>query len=406
MDFIFTSLQKIHTDRDSTATSLAKELAKSHRVLYINPPIDTRTYYAKNNDAYTKAHIEGIKHKAPSLSKTENLNLWTLNPATLLHSINWIPNTSLFSFFNKHNNKKLAKDIAEAVESIGLKDFILINDKDIFRSYYLKELLRPKQYVYLDRDYTVGMQYWRRHGLELEPKLMQKADTVVCNSSDFTLRAREYNANSHYIGNGFDVSQYNFSEKLAAPEDLKNIPSPIIGYIGALITMRLDLNLMIALAAARPQWSFVLIGWEDEKFSNSKLHYLPNVHFLGKKHTREIPAYIQNFDVCLNPQVINEITKGNFPLKVVEYLALGKPVIATPTNTMKEVFGDHTYLATGTDGYIESIQTALDDNSHELEQERLQFASSFTWQKVAGLLLDAISNKSKNTTKRESVIDQ
>jgi len=389
MNFVFVSLQRINTDRDSTSTSLAKELAKNHQVLYVNSPIDRKTLHAGNTDEYTKAHIAAVKTKAEPLTQTAK-NLWVLNPVHVLESVNWIPFTSVFSVFNRINNARFAKDIRAAIKKLEFDKFILINDKDIFRSFYLKEMLKPEKYVYLDRDYTIGTDYWRRHGVKLEPLLMQKSDVVVCNSYDFTKRAKQYNPHSYYIGNGFNVAQYLKEESSPEPADLKLIPGPRIGYVGALITLRLDLNLLLDLAKSRPDWSFVFIGWEDEQFMQSELHTLPNVYFLGKKHTQEVPAYLEHFDVCLNPQIINEITIGNFPLKVVEYLALGKPVVATATNTMKEVFSDYTYLADDKDSYLTQIEKALAEDNIEQQQQRIDFAKSFTWEKVTSVLLDCI----------------
>src|SRR5688572_24670966 len=94
-------------------------------------------------------------------------------------------------------------------------------------------------------------------------------------------RAKKYNPNSFYIGNGFDTDQYNYNIPLAEPKDLKNIPRPRIGYVGALLSLRLDLKLFIEMAKNKPGWSFVLIGWEDESFQRSELHSLANVYFLG-----------------------------------------------------------------------------------------------------------------------------
>jgi len=390
MNFVFVSLQRINTERDSTSTSLAKELAKNHQVLYVNSPIDRKTIHSNENDEYIKAHIATIKSKGETLTQTAK-NLWVLNPDNILESVNWIPSTAIFSIFNKINNKRFAQDIREAINKLKFDTFILINDKDIFRSFYLKELLKPARYVYLDRDYTIGTDYWRRHGVKLEPLLMQKSDVVVCNSYDFTKRAKLYNPHSYYIGNGFNVEQYLKKESSPIPDDLKDIPGPRIGYVGALITLRLDLTLLIDMAKAKPLWSFVLIGWEDEEFKNSELHQLPNVYFLGKKHTQEVPAYIEQFDVCLNPQIINEITIGNFPLKVVEYLALGKPVVATATNTMKEVFSQDTYLANDKESYISQTEKALAEDNTSRQQERIYFAKSFTWERVTSLLLDSIN---------------
>jgi len=146
------------------------------------------------------------------------------------------------------------------------------------------------------------------------------------------------------------------------------------------------------MALEKPSWSFVLIGWEDEDFSNSELHRLPNVYFLGRKHTKEIPPYIQHVDVCINPQVVNEITEGNFPLKVVEYLAMGKPVVATATKTMREIFSSHTYLAQEAGSFTGQIEKALEENSDSLKAERLDFVQQFSWENIASNMLHCIDD--------------
>lgn len=391
MNFVFVSLQRINTDRDSTSTSLAKELAKNHKVLYVNSPIDRKTILSTNTDEYTKAHIASIKSKEDPLTQAQK-NLWVLNPVHIIESINWIPSTTIFSAVNRINNLRFAGEIKKAIKRLEFDDFILVNDKDIFRSFYLKEILKPTFYLYLDRDYTIGMDYWKKHGVALEPKLMRKSDAVVCNSYDFTKRAKLYNPNSFYIGNGFNIDQYNHEEDFPVPEDLKDIPRPIVGYVGALITLRLDLNMMVEMAEARPDLSFVMIGWEDKEFENSRLHQLSNVYFLGKKHTQDVPAYIKHFDVCINPQILNEITSGNFPLKIVEYLAMGKPVVATSTPTMHEIFGRHTFLAENTNEFISQIDEALQEEHIANTQERRDFASNFSWENVANALLKSIDS--------------
>jgi glycosyltransferase involved in cell wall biosynthesis len=389
MNFVFVSLQPINTDRDSTSTCLAKQLSKNHKVLYVNPPIDRRTLLSKSKDPFTKAHIDNIKSKKKKLTQLRE-NLWMLHPSTIIESINWIPSTFIFKKLNWINNVRFAKDIKEALIELEFETFVLINDKDIFRSFYLKELLHPEKYIYLDRDNTVAMDYWKRHGTKLEPVLMQKSNAVVCNSNDFAKRAKQYNPNSFYIGNGFDTDQYNYNILLPEPEDLKNISHPRIGYVGALLSLRLDLKLFIEMAKNKPGWSFVLIGWEDEAFQKSELHSLANVYFLGRKSTKEIPAYLEHVDVCINPQTVNDITTGNFPLKIVEYLAMAKPVVATATNTMKEVFSQHSYLADGCTSFIYQTEIALQENSDELRMKRIHFVRQFSWENITKVLMKYI----------------
>ncbi len=386
MNFVFVSLQRVNTDRESTSTSLAKELAKTHNVLYVNPPIDRKTWFSKYKDKYTEAHINLIKENKAGLTNPSG-NLWVLNSANVLESINWIPFTSVFSFFNKINNKRFAGDIRKALKALKFESFILINDKDIFRSYYLKDLLKPQLYIYLDRDYTLGFGYWKRHGTKLEPELMKKSDAVVCNSLDFTKRAALYNPHSYYIGNGVDLRIFDILQEWNVPEELKPVPKPIIGYVGALNAMRLDINLIAAIADRKNNWSIVLIGDEDDTFKSSVLHEKENVYFIRRKHTAVIPAFVKYFDVCINPQVVNEITIGNFPLKIVEYLAMGRPVVATTTNTMKEVFSEYTFLADTEDEFIHLTEQALAVNSVEEQGARVKFAQNFSWNKVVDNLM-------------------
>ncbi len=395
MNFVFVSLQRIGTGRESTSTSLAKELSKNHRVLYVNPPLDRKTWLSRNNDSYTKAHIKLVKEKKAGLLKASE-NLWILNPEAVLESINWIPFTALFSIMNKVNNKKFAKNIKSALHELQFDSFIIINDKDMFRSYYLKELLKPKLYIYLDRDFTLGIDYWKKHGTLLEPLLMQKADAVVCNSIDFVKNASRYNKNSFYIGNGVDVELFTANATYEKPKELKNLVHPIIGYVGALNALRLDLDLLVQAVESRPDLSFVFIGEEDDTFLRSKLHNLSNAYFFGNIHKTIIPTYIYFFDVCINPQVVNKITIGNFPLKIIEYLAMGKPVVAISTNTMKEVFSSITHLAQTPEEFIMALDNALQEGDNHTEQ-RIAFANNFTWEKVVGLLLKHIKQVESNS---------
>jgi teichuronic acid biosynthesis glycosyltransferase TuaH len=391
MNFLFVSLQPINTDRESTSTSLARELARQqHNVLYVNSPIDRKDYFLSAKSPEVMAHREAIKTKAEPLQQL-GPNLWVLRPTCMLDSFNWVPSTMMFSWLIRINNARLAKEIKPALQKLNFDEFIIVNDKDIFRGFYLKELLKPLRYIYLDRDYTLGIPYWRRHGLSMEPALMRKADAVFCNSLDFTARARLHNPNSFYIGNGFDATQFNDTHNDFVPSDLAAIPSPRIGYVGALIALRLDLSLLAEIAQARPAWNFVLVGSEDEAFAQSPLHAFPNVFFLGRKHTRDISAYIRHFDVCINPQKVNDITRSNFPLKILEYLSLGKPVVATATNTMVQVFSEHTYLASHTAEHLVHIETALAENTPQREQERIEFAAKFSWENVAELVIQYLN---------------
>ena len=159
---------------------------------------------------------------------------------------------------------------------------------------------------------------------------------------------------------------------------MKQFGSPIIGYVGALDSARLDENIISVIATAYPGWNVVLVGPEDDNFTKSSLHQLSNVHFLGRRPMQQLSDYVAAFDVCINPQLVNPITQGNYPLKIDEYLAMGKPVVASRTSAMK-LFEKFTYLANRPDEYPGLIEKALVDNKRN-QEERIAFARSHTWE--------------------------
>lgn len=391
MDFVFVSIQPIDIDRNSTSVSIARELSKKHRVLYVNPPLQRREYWFGTNDQ--SQPVQQVKNKNIGEINVRKISpgLWMLDTGRIMESINWLPLTKLVKTLTFINSKRFAAAIEQAVHLLGFSNYTIVNDKDIFRSFYLKELLHPEKYVYLNRDYTLGVPYWKRHGIHMEPELMHKSDVVVCNSPAFKTQAKQVNPNSHYIGNGYDDSTFNSSSVFSIPDDMASIPHPRIAYIGAMVSTRLDKDLMVHVAKSKPEWNFILLGWEDDVFQNSELHHLKNIHFLGKKRIVEVPGYLFHCNVAINPQLLNAITAGNFPLKIVEYLAMGLPVVASSTQTMIELFSEHVYLSSSPDQFVHQLGRALSQDDINKRKLRIAFAKKFTWEKVTKRFLEVVA---------------
>lgn len=382
-DFIVFGLQPWDISIGSTCKYTATEIARKNRVLFVNPPV-MRSQLLKNPDnpmtQKRKRVLEGID---PPLEKISE-NMWLLNPRMVSESINWIPFHPLFRCLNHRNEKRFAEKIKEAIKELDFKNYIILNDNSMIIGSDLKKLLKPELYIYLLRDAVTLVSYHKRHGSRMEPKIIAKSDLTVCNSDYFCNFASEYNPNSHMIGQGCDVSMYSDPDgSLKIPDDVKDIKRPIVGYTGALTSIRLDPDILVHIAKARPDWSLVLVGPEDEVFDDSVLHQLPNVHFLGRKDPSELPAYVKSFDVAINPQVINPITDINYPLKIDEYLAMGKPVVASKT-TFMDYFKDYTYLASNYDEWVSCIEKALKEDSPEEIQRRKALAAEHTWENFVG----------------------
>ncbi len=381
-DFIVFGLQSWDINMGSTCRYTAIEISKKNRVLFVNPPLNRKLVLQKKNTPEVAKRLRINKGLEPDLVQISP-TLWVLYPKTVLESINWINSPWLFDFFNKVNERRFASKIRGGISRLGFKNFIILDDNSMLIGFYLKELLKPDLFIYLLRDAVTLVNYHQKHGTIHEPKLIAKADLAVANSDFFCEFARKHNPNSFMIGQGCDLSLYHDDETLVIPDDAKGIRRPVIGYTGTLTTIRLDIGILVYVAKARPDWMLVLVGPEDRDFIHSELHSLPNVLFLGRKNANSLPGYIKSFDVALNPQAVNPITDVNYPLKIDEYLAMGKPVVATRTAFMT-YFEDITYLAGNYEEYVTLIELALRENSPDWEERRNEIAESHSFEIFVG----------------------
>ncbi len=377
-DIIIVGQQPWDTSIGSNCKNIALEWSKFNRVLYVNSPLDRISKYRSKSDPKISKRIAIVNRIEPGLIKISE-NLWNLFPDEIIESINWIPSQSIFEYFNKRNNIIFAKSILKAMRELDFKNCILFNDNDMFRSFHLKSLLEPAISIYYSRDFMLAVDYWKSHGTKLEPELIANSDICVANSLYLANYCRKYNQNSFYVGQGCELEMFIQCETFAKPLDMIPIKAPIIGYVGALQSIRLDINIIEHIAKERPDWSIVLVGPEDAEFLSSELHTLSNVYFMGSKNPSSLPAYINFFDVCINPQIINQVTIGNYPRKIDEYLAVGKPVVATKTEGMV-IFKDHCYLAETKEEYVTLIEEGLLNDSVELKINRQKFAATHTWE--------------------------
>ena len=378
-DIIVFGIQPWDIEIGSNCKNIATEFAKNNRVLYVNSPLDFISKFKERKTEKIKKRLRVKKGIEPDLIEVMP-NMWNLYPKKEIGSINWLKSKKLFDFFNRRNAEKLANEIRNAVNRLGFKNYILFNDSSMFLGLYLKELIQPAAYVYYMRDYLTKNPYWKKHGVRLEPQLIKKADVVVNNSVLYTEYGLQFNKHSYMVGQGCDTSLFdNEKRKIEIAEELKSIPKPIIGYVGFLTARRLSIEIIQNMAEQKKEWSIVLVGPEDETFKNSKLHQLKNVYFLGSREGSVLPNYIQGFDIAMNPQLINDATIGNYPRKIDEYLAMGKPILATATKAM-EYFKDYTYLGVAKEDYIFLAEKALNEDSKELQHARRKFGTSHSWE--------------------------
>ena len=163
---------------------------------------------------------------------------------------------------------------------------------------------------------------------EREDELFRRADLVFTGGRSLYEAKRERHPAVHAFPSSIDYAHFAQARALSAePDDQSAIPHPRLGFFGV-IDERFDIELLEGVAAARPRWQFVMIG-PVVKIDPATLPRLRNIHFLGGKTYKELPAYLAGWDVALLLFARNESTRFISPTKTPEYLAAGKPVVST-----------------------------------------------------------------------------
>ena len=166
---------------------------------------------------------------------------------------------------------------------------------------------------------------------------------------------------------------------------------PIIGYYGALASW-FDYELVKFLAKQRPNYNVVLLGIKyDDSFDKANLNQYANIYFLGPKNYDVLPNYASYFDICTIPFLINDITQATSPLKLFEYMALGKPIVTTAMNECKKY--KSVMIANNKEEFIKKIDKALQiegNNCKEYFDVLKQEALENTWKSKAEKIIELL----------------
>ena len=214
-----------------------------------------------------------------------------------------------------------------------------------------------------------------------ERRFAARADLVIASSPVLEERMRTLSSRVLYAPNVADTEL--FATALdAGPVDpqLSALPEPRIVFVGAIAAKKLDLELLGALAEARSEWTFALVGpvgLGDPDTDVSALAARPNVHLLGARAQTALPDVLRGAAVGLIPYRTSRLTRSIFPMKVYEYLAAGLPVVATGLPALAGV--DGVDLVDGAQDAVAAVERALRDDSPERRRARSEAVSDRSW---------------------------
>lgn len=172
----------------------------------------------------------------------------------------------------------------------------------------------------------------------LESLLLDRADVVFTGGASLQRAAQDRHANIHCFPSSIDIDHFGTARaKLPEPPDQAAIPYPRIGYFGV-VDERLNLSLIAEMAAARPDWQFVMVG-PTAKIDPASLPQAPNLHWLGGRRYADLPNYMAHWDLGFMPFALNNATRFISPTKTPEFLAAGLPLLSTPIHDVAEPYG-------------------------------------------------------------------
>lgn len=228
-----------------------------------------------------------------------------------------------------------------------------------------------------------------------ESTLATRADAIFTTSPRLQAKFSAVRPDAtFYFPNVADYEHFaTAAERGALPADLLRIPRPRIGFIGAVSRYKVDFELIAAVAAARQALQWVLIGPVGEGQPHTRIDPLrrSNIHLLGARSYESLPDYLRGFDVAAIPAPRNDYTDSMFPMKFFEYLAAGRPVVATNIPSLAE-FSGVCHLVDDAAGFAVAVDAVLAGCGPDVGRAR-KLARRYTWTQRTDEMLAAIESR-------------
>lgn len=360
MNFCFVPWINWNSYLHSRPHQLVREaLRRGHRVLYFNPgmvPVqkdgNLEVWHPLSHPFFgtIKKILRGDVFRRSDLASNEKLTpmrKWVYHP---------YEEGNRRVFFSKYLVDLLTRKKLRAFRDRKGRNVIIFEQPFplVYQIPYLKELGYVIIYDLID-DWSA---YQDAPGFffQTEPYLLKNADIIAATSKPLLEKALRYNKKTYLCPNAADLEHFSTSRRgWERPKDLPE-GKPIVGFFG-IIREWFDIGLLREVAFRKPQFEFCLIGGYSRGLLE-ELKDLKNVHFLGEKSYSVLPQYLSYFDVTMIPFKTNGLIRSTNPIKVYEYLAGGKPVVATSIPEIEEM--PFVYLSKDPVEFVKNLDLAVE----------------------------------------------
>ena len=233
----------------------------------------------------------------------------------------------------------------------------------------------------------------------VDSQLVAGYDTTMKREADLTLfvnqtlyeEEQDQCRRAIYLDHGVDFETFSQAEQdKTIPKDIADLSGPIVGFFGGIAPHTTDMKLIREVVDQLPDLPFVFVGSTPPEF-DADMSTRPNVRLVGKKDYEEIPHYGKRFSVAIMPWNKNRWIAACNPIKLKEYLALGKPIVSTPFRELCNYDG-LVYTAQDSRQFADQIRRALREDSPEKIAARRNRVREHAWDKKAQTLVECLES--------------
>jgi glycosyltransferase involved in cell wall biosynthesis len=354
---------------------LMKEIAKHHRVLYVDYAATWKDFFASlfKGDFKKTLRLLGVSKRLKSNpTEVKQLAILTLPP---ILPINFLPNGKIYSVLSNINGWVASISIKKAMRKLNLQRPVVVNAFAPGLGVSLFNRLNELANFYYCYD-EIGEADWnKKHGGKMEDIYSRKANAVILSSDALRQEKTLLNRKTFVVKNGVDFEKFQ-----SVPKEIHKNHKPVVGFVGSLDS-RIDYHLLHQVISASPEYDFVFVGRVvDRQFEG--LREYSNVRWIHPVDYHDLPNKIQQFDIGIIPFVKSAFTEKIYPLKINEYLAVGKPVVMTSFASLPE-FDHLVEKADDANSFKQKIAKSIQCNSLAMATERKAFAKNNSWKKRA-----------------------
>jgi glycosyltransferase involved in cell wall biosynthesis len=224
----------------------------------------------------------------------------------------------------------------------------------------------------------------------MDEQLTRSADLVFVASDTMLSEKSRLNPGTFVAPHGVDFAHFKRAQDpaLPIPEDIAAVPRPIVGFFG-LIERWIDLGMMAYLAEKRPNWTFLMVG----RVAVPDPPKRPNLLYLGARPYETLPAYGKAFAAAIIPYHLTPQVLHANPIKLREYLAMGKPIVSVSTPEIDK-FAAHVRIGRGRDEMLSHLDAAVGTGLSQAQLEaQTALAATMTWDANLRRVLERVEDR-------------